>query len=161
GPLGIQKLEQLLRRPRLENLVTLGAKQETGETPIHDVVLDQQNLAAWHVPLPRHRLPAIGSVKKNRLPLPRLLSTQSLPPCISTNFLASASPRPVPSGLSALPLVLTWWNSRKMRSCSSTGIPGPVSPTSTRAAASSRSARTQTRPASGVNLMALPTRFSK
>ena len=33
-----------------------------------------------------------GRVKKNRLPLPTSLSTQIFPPCISTNFLANASP---------------------------------------------------------------------
>jgi len=43
----------------------------------------------------------IGTVKLNVEPLPSSLSTQILPPCISTNFRASVSPRPVPSGLPA------------------------------------------------------------
>jgi len=43
----------------------------------------------------------IGSVNVNLLPLPTSLSTQILPPCSSTNFLASVNPRPVPSTLCA------------------------------------------------------------
>jgi predicted TIM-barrel fold metal-dependent hydrolase len=53
-----------------------------------------------------------GSVKVNVEPRPSSLSTQSRPPCSSTNFLARASPRPVPSRLrSSVP---TCRNSSKM-----------------------------------------------
>src|SRR5215831_13660207 len=38
-----------------------------------------------------------GSVKLNVEPLPTSLSTQILPPCNSTNFLAKVNPSPVPS----------------------------------------------------------------
>ena len=43
----------------------------------------------------------IGRVKVNLLPFPTSLSTQILPPCSSTNFLASVKPSPVPSVLCA------------------------------------------------------------
>ena len=39
----------------------------------------------------------IGIVNRNVLPFPSSLSTQILPPCISTNRLAIARPSPVPS----------------------------------------------------------------
>src|SRR5439155_26792556 len=42
-------------------------------------------------------LRARGSVKWTVVPLPRSLSTQICPPCASTTFLASASPRPLPA----------------------------------------------------------------
>jgi len=38
-----------------------------------------------------------GKVKMKVEPLPTSLSTQILPPCSSTNFLAKVSPSPVPS----------------------------------------------------------------
>src|SRR5438128_10846777 len=40
---------------------------------------------------------ARGKVKWNVVPLPKSLSTQIRPPCASTTFLASASPRPLPA----------------------------------------------------------------
>ena len=40
-----------------------------------------------------------GKVKLKVEPLPTSLSTQILPPCSSTNFLAKVSPSPVPSFL--------------------------------------------------------------
>jgi hypothetical protein len=42
-----------------------------------------------------------GRVKLKVEPLPTSLSTQILPPCNSTNFLANVNPRPVPSTLCA------------------------------------------------------------
>src|SRR5262249_6303911 len=113
--LDVQDVERLLRRRHLAHLIALRPKQELSQAAIHHVVLHQQDFCAGHLSPPQS-LRAIGSVKKNRLPLPGSLSTQRLPPCISTNFLASAKPRPVPSGLSALPSLLTCWNSRKIRS---------------------------------------------
>ena len=38
-----------------------------------------------------------GNVKENVEPLPTSLSTQILPSCSSTNFLAKVNPSPVPS----------------------------------------------------------------
>src|SRR6267142_2400193 len=46
-----------------------------------------------------------------------------------------------------------------MRFCSSGGMPGPLSRTSTRTRSSTKRAATSIRPPSGVNLMALPSRF--
>src|SRR5262245_16198971 len=69
-----------------------------------------------------------------------------------------ARPRPVPP----LALVLelsTWWNCSKIRSCWSSGIPGPVSVTETAKRPLRAPAAMLTSPAS-VNLMALPTRLS-
>jgi hypothetical protein len=43
----------------------------------------------------------IGNVNIKRLPFPTSLSTQILPPCSSTNFLAKVKPSPVPSTLCA------------------------------------------------------------
>ena len=43
----------------------------------------------------------MGRVKANVEPFPTSLSTQILPPCSSTNFLANVNPRPVPSLLCA------------------------------------------------------------
>src|SRR5438132_14207524 len=51
--------------------------------------------------------PITGSLKLNVEPLPASLSTQMRPPCSSTNFLASVSPRPVPSCLREA-LAPTW-----------------------------------------------------
>jgi hypothetical protein len=42
-----------------------------------------------------------GNVKLKVEPLPNSLVTQILPPCSSTNFLASVNPSPVPSTLCA------------------------------------------------------------
>ena len=59
-------------------------------------------------------------------PCPAWTSTQMRPPCISTIFLAIANPSPVPPLVFVLELSI-WWNSSKIRSRSSGGMPGPVS----------------------------------
>src|SRR5215475_7190434 len=80
------------------------------------------------------------------------------PPCISTICLAMARPRPVPP-LALVRELSTWWNCSKIRSCWSSGMPGPVSVTETAKWPFRAPAAILTSPAS-VNLMALPTRLS-
>src|SRR5262245_44524812 len=98
----------------------------------------------------------VGSSIRKVEPLPGVDITQIRPPCISTICLAMARPRPVPP-LALVRELSTWWNCSKIRSCWSSGIPGPVSVTKRPFRAP---AAMLTSPAS-VNLMALPTRFSR
>src|ERR1022692_208741 len=101
-----------------------------------------------------------GMVKLSRAPLFGSLSTQMRPPCSSTKRLLMASPRPVPS---LMPLVVApaWWNASKTASCSSMGIPRPVSLTETVRRPRRSVASTQILPPSGVNLTALLSRLNK
>src|SRR5262245_23701491 len=73
----------------------------------------------------------VGNSIWNVEPLPTIDSTQMRPPCISTICLAMASPRPVPPFALVRELSI-WWNCSKMRFCSCSGMPGPVSATLTR-----------------------------
>src|SRR5882724_7079008 len=100
-----------------------------------------------------------GSVKAKVDPLPTVLSTEISPPWSSTNRRVSVSPSPVPSCFRAWS-VPTWLNASKIFAWSSGAIPAPVSVTDILTKESSRSARTSTRPPSGVNLTALERRLS-
>ena len=100
-----------------------------------------------------------GMLKKNVEPSPRTDSTHNLPPCISTIRFAIANPSPVPP-LERVEELSTCWNSSKIRCCSDSAIPGPVSATETRNSPLALTAPTLSSPFS-VNLMALPTRFSR
>src|SRR5215831_18482404 len=101
-----------------------------------------------------------GKLKLKVEPLPTSLSTQILPPCSSTNFLARVSPSPVPSFLWAYSPP-TWRNSSKIVGCSAGGIPIPVSLTEISAPFSVLLAVMLIRPPSGVNFTALERRLRR
>ena len=63
-------------------------------------------------------------MKLKRLPWPAALFTWICPPCCSMRRLVIASPNPVPS---MKPVRAPWKNLSNIRSCSSRGIPGPLS----------------------------------
>ena len=65
-----------------------------GEPQVLLVVVDDEDEVAVTRSYP---VGSRGSVKRKVLPSPGTLSTQSRPPCSSTNFRESGSPRPVPS----------------------------------------------------------------
>ena len=100
---------------------------------------------------------ATGSVNTNLLPSPGLLSTQIRPLCSSTKRFDSASPSPVPSRCS-LPAAACW-NSSKIRTWSSSAMPGPSSVTETRTSPLTRAAVTSIAPPGGLNLTAFESRL--
>src|SRR5216683_2935085 len=144
--------DPLLRVVGLDRPVPVELQDVALQLPVLLVVLDDEDQLARH----QRR----GNVKVNVDPVPSLLSTQIRPPCSSTNFLASVSPRPVPSCFLASSLP-TWRNSSKMAAWSSGAIPIPVSVTATSTAPSLRLAFRLIWPPSGVNLTALERRLSK
>src|SRR5262249_4597176 len=115
------------------------------------VVLDHEHTPA------SHRYDLAGSVNTNVLPSPSSLSTQIRPPCSSTSFFESASPRPVPSRSSSPGSAC--WNSSKIRAWSAAASPGPVSATETQTSPSTRAVLTSTAPPAGVNFTAFERRL--
>src|SRR5262245_35108164 len=108
----------------LDNLIPRTREQIAQYRAQLFLVLDDEN--AFHQAARLAASARTGSSMRKVEPWPGLDSTQMRPPCISTIFLAMASPSPVP------PLVLVfessiWWNSSKILSFSSGGMPGPVS----------------------------------
>ena len=101
---------------------------------------------------------ARGSSKARTDPRPSSLVAEMVPPCSSTSSRARDRPIPVPPNRRVLELS-TWWNRSKIRSRSASGMPIPVSWTSTRRPSARSIRRTRTSPRSGVNFTALPSRF--
>ena len=113
-----------------------------------------------------------GTITTKALPAPGTLCTSMRPPIIATSSLEIFRPRPVP-GYARVEDSSPCWNALKIRACSLSAMPGPVSATSIRsigcasstassaaaAAAVSKDTSMRTLP-SAVNLIALPTRFS-
>jgi hypothetical protein len=79
---------------RIENapLIEYQMFQSEMVNTVYIVILHDQNQLGDNL---------FGKVKLKVEPLPTLLSTQILPPCSSTNFLANVNPSPVPSVLCA------------------------------------------------------------
>src|SRR5262249_20612348 len=100
-----------------------------------------------------------GIVNANVEPLPTLDSTQMRPPCIPMMRLALDRPRPVPP-FRLVAVLSACWNSSKIFPWSEEAMPGPVSRTATVKDPLSAVALIATSPLS-VNLIALPTRFSR
>src|SRR2546428_6808846 len=105
---------------------------------------------------------ARGRVKWTVVPLPKSLSTQIRPPCASTTFLASASPRPLPAKV-FFAYARPWYKRSKICGKSSGRIPGPVSATDTwiTPALTSGCRRSFTVAPSGLNLRAFENRLSR
>src|SRR5687768_15459621 len=107
--------------------VALDLEQVAGELQVLLVVLHDQDQLAGHQPAPiprRISAPAsrpCGRLRVKVLPTPTVLSAHNRPPCSSTNFFASASPRPVPSAFASAPP--TWRNSSKTRGRSPGAMP--------------------------------------
>src|SRR5262249_59868716 len=98
--------------------------QVAPDAPVVFLILDYQNALAHAASFCCST--RTGSVNQNVEPFPRLDSTQTRPPCISTMRLTMDSPRPVPPlgrvlGLSAC------WNSSKIFFLSASAKPVPVS----------------------------------
>jgi hypothetical protein len=77
--------------------VSHGAASKGGKRPAHakmQVFALLRRLVLLR--LSRCCYPAVGSVNRNRLPLPTSLSAQMRPPCCSTMLRHSANPSPVP-----------------------------------------------------------------
>ena len=88
----------------------------------------------------------------------RIRATAMRPLCSSTNSLAIASPSPVPPRARLLPPSAC--RKRSNTACRISGLtPGPESSTASVRSVAEREARSRTRPPSGANLNALPSRF--
>src|SRR5438552_13720614 len=83
------------------------------------VVLDHQNLGSWRL----HESCSTGNTIRNVVPTSIFVSKSSDPRCVSTIRSAIESPRPDPPALVVK-------NGSKSRSCTSCGMPRPVSSTS-------------------------------
>jgi hypothetical protein len=76
---------------RVLHLVTEPSQQARQSEPDGSLVLDHQHARG-------HRVSArLGSTRVSSVPLPSWDVASSMPPCASTSFLDSASPRPVPA----------------------------------------------------------------
>src|SRR5581483_9546779 len=100
-----------------------------------------------------------GSVKRNVLPTPTVLSTQMRPPCSPTRRFEMARPRPVPPYLRVVELSACR-NSSKMYASASCGMPTPVSVTASVIQPSADAAAMVTLPCS-VNFTAFAARFTR
>src|ERR671936_312515 len=136
---------------RLEGAEAGELEHVARQLPVVRVVVDDEDDLPGH-----HASCRTGRVKRNVLPRPTSLSTQSRPPCSSTSFRESGRPRPVPSA--RLPSEVCS-NSSKIVSNSSAEIPGPVSATAISTSPSSSRAEMSIRPSRGVNLTALEIRL--
>src|SRR5262245_16127292 len=103
--------------------------------------------------------PWSGSTRVKVDPSPSALSAVTSPPSIRARRREMVRPSPVPRRARVL-VESAWWNSSKILSSSSTGIPTPVSETSTRRRPSIVSALTTIVPSS-VYFTALLTKFSR
>src|SRR5262249_54475051 len=86
--------DPFLARHGFDDLGHALGEEVAHDTPIVFLILDHQNALAHAASFCCST--RTGSVNQNVEPFPRLDSTQTRPPCISTMRLTMASPRPVP-----------------------------------------------------------------
>src|SRR5438445_6275092 len=104
---------------RGERLVAGRADDPLRDIEVVGVVLDHENTGHRHDLAPSVSWSAegarmrTGSVKRNVLPWPRVLSTHRRPPCKATRRFEIARPRPVPPYLRVVD-ESAWRNSSKM-----------------------------------------------
>ena len=100
---------------------------------------------------------ASGSVKKNVVPTPGLLSAQTFPPCCTTIAFTTANPTPEPR----CAVGFACQNRSKIFEISVSLMPGPVSLIANRTWLSICTEPRVTRPPSGVNLIALSNKLER
>src|SRR5262245_8605798 len=141
----------------LDQPVGRAAQQISNDLLVQLVVLDVEDRPAAHAGLPPARRRGIEKAKVD--PVPSSLSTQTRPPCISTNFRVMLSPSPVPPN-SLVMAASPCRNSVNRLSILSFAIPIPVSATRYTRSSPWSSTEIVTRPCR-VNLSAFPARFMR